>query len=101
MTRLLSVRMADLHPRALELLESDALAHLVTLNPDGSAQLTCVWVGLDDGEIVSGHMTPRKKLDNVSRDPRVVLAVDAPTKNEMGLQEYLVVKLEDVQISSF
>ncbi|HEX2358807.1 MAG TPA: PPOX class F420-dependent oxidoreductase [Solirubrobacterales bacterium] len=83
--------MADLPPKARKLLESGALAHLVTLNPDGSPQLTCVWVGLEGDEIVSGHMTPRKKLDNVRRDPRVVLAVEAQTRNEMGLQEYLVV----------
>ena len=83
--------MSALHPRARELLESDALVHLVTLNPDGSPQLTCVWVGMDGDEIVSGHMRHRQKLRNVERDPRVVLSVEAPTKNQIGLREYLVV----------
>src|SRR5205085_6241842 len=45
-----------LHPEARALLESDALAHLVTLNADGSPQVTCIWVGLDGEEIVSGHL---------------------------------------------
>jgi hypothetical protein len=27
---------ADLHPEARELIDSDRLAHMVTLNPDGS-----------------------------------------------------------------
>jgi PPOX class probable F420-dependent enzyme len=83
--------MATLHPEARKLLESDALAHLVTLNPDGSPQLTCVWVGLDGDEIVSGHMGPRQKLSNVQRDPRVVLSVEGAGHDELGLREYLVV----------
>ncbi|HET8975599.1 MAG TPA: PPOX class F420-dependent oxidoreductase [Solirubrobacterales bacterium] len=83
--------MADLPPEARELIESGQLAHLVTLNPDGSPQLTAVWVGIEDGEIVSGHMVPRRKLDNVRRDPRVVLSIESPTTNPIGLREYLVV----------
>ena len=39
-----------------ELIESGSLAHLVTLNPDGSPQVACVWVGLEQDEIVSGHL---------------------------------------------
>lgn len=83
--------MADLPPEARELIESDQLAHLVTLNPDGSPQLTAVWVGIEDGEIVSGHMVQRRKLDNVRRDPRVVLSIESTTTNPIGLREYLVV----------
>jgi PPOX class probable F420-dependent enzyme len=83
--------MAVLHPEARKLLESDALVHLVTLNPDGSPQLTCVWVGLDGDEIVSGHMGMRQKLRNVQRDPRVVLSMEGTGLDEMGLREYLVV----------
>jgi PPOX class probable F420-dependent enzyme len=83
--------MATLHPDARRLLESDALVHLVTVNKDGSPQLSCVWVGLDGDEIVSGHMIPRQKLRNVERDPRVVLSVEAQTYDALGLREYLVV----------
>lgn len=83
--------MAILTPEARELLESDALVHLVTLNPDGSPQLSCVWVGLDGEEILSGHMQRRQKVRNVERDPRVVLSVEGHGANELGLREYLVV----------
>jgi PPOX class probable F420-dependent enzyme len=76
---------------AADLLESDALAHLVTLNEDGSAQVSCVWVGLDGGDIVVGHQARRLKVRNVERDPRVVLSIEAPALNERGLREYLVV----------
>ncbi|HEX2045215.1 MAG TPA: PPOX class F420-dependent oxidoreductase [Gaiellaceae bacterium] len=83
--------MATLPDSARAVLESDALAHLVTLNRDGSAQVSCVWVGLDGGEIVSGHLRPQQKLRNVERDPRVTLSLETPVVNPYGLREYLVV----------
>lgn len=73
------------------MLESDRLAHLVTLNPDGSPQVSCVWVGLEGDEIVSGHLGTRQKVRNVERDPRVAFSIEAKGTNELGLQEYLVV----------
>jgi PPOX class probable F420-dependent enzyme len=72
-------------------LESNALGHLVTLGPDGSPQVTIVWVGLDGDEIVSGHLAAHQKVRNIRKDGRVVLSVETPKINEMGLQEYLVV----------
>jgi PPOX class probable F420-dependent enzyme len=81
----------EIPPEAREVLESDRLAHLVTLNPDGSPQVTCVWVGLEGDEIVSGHLGTRQKVRNVERDPRVALSIEAKGTNELGLQEYLVV----------
>jgi PPOX class probable F420-dependent enzyme len=83
--------MSVLNDAARALIESDALAHLVTLNPDGSPQVTCVWVGLDGDEIVSGHLARHRKLENVTRDPRVALSFESPTRNEMDIDEYLVV----------
>ena len=83
--------MAILTAEARALLESDALVHLVTLNADGSPQLSCVWVGVDGEEILSGHMLRRQKVRNVERDERVVLSVEGPGVNERGLREYLVV----------
>ena len=76
---------------ARELLESDALAHLVTLNRDGSPQVTCVWVGLEGDEIVSGHLGRHQKLRNIGRDPRVTMSLESGHTNELGLREYLVV----------
>ena len=77
---------------ARRLVESDSLAHLVTLNPDGSPQVTCVWVGLDDDEIVSGHLAvSQRKLRNVARDPRVALSIEGTEIQPPGLKQYLVV----------
>lgn len=76
---------------ARELIDSGAIAHMVTLQPDGSAQVSCVWIGLDGDEIVSGHLGRWQKVKNVERDPRVVLSIEGKETNEMGLREYLVV----------
>src|ERR671914_2520032 len=73
------------------IIESGRLAHLVTLNGDGSQQISCVWVGLDGDEIVSGHLREQQKLRNVRRDPRVVLSVEGTRIHPPGLKEYLVV----------
>jgi PPOX class probable F420-dependent enzyme len=83
--------MAALPESARAVLESAALAHLVTLNRDGSPQVTCVWVGLEGDEIVSGHLRPQQKLRNVERDPRVTLSIEGTVTNPSGLKEYLVV----------
>ena len=45
--------MASLPDSARAVLQSPAMAHLVTLNPDGSPQVNVVWVGLDGDEIVA------------------------------------------------
>jgi PPOX class probable F420-dependent enzyme len=77
---------------ACELIESGALAHLVTLNPDGSPQVTCVWIGLEGEELVSGHLpSDQRKLENVRRDPRVALSLEGSRIHPPGLKEYLVV----------
>src|ERR671911_1099211 len=84
--------MTVLNPEACDVLTAGRLAHLVTINADGSPQVSIVWVGLDRDEIVSGHLGVRQKLRNIERDPRVVLSLEAGHRNAMGLDEYLVVR---------
>jgi PPOX class probable F420-dependent enzyme len=76
---------------ARAVLESDALAHLVTLNADGSPQLSIVWVGLEGDDIVSAHLREQQKLRNIRRDPRVAISLETGVTNPMGLREYLIV----------
>jgi PPOX class probable F420-dependent enzyme len=83
--------MAGLPPSARKLIESGALAHMVTLNPDGSPQVTCVWVGLEGEEIMSAHLARSQKVKNVERDPRITISLESDEVNERGLQEYLVI----------
>ena len=77
---------------ARALIESGSLAHLVTLNVDGSPQVSCIWVGLDGDEIVSGHLNVEQvKLRNITRDPRVALSIEGTEIQPPGLKQYLVV----------
>ena len=68
------------------------LVHLITLRADGRPQVTVVWTGVEDGEIVVGHMAEHQKVKNIRRDPRVALSVMTGGRNSYGLDEYLVVE---------
>lgn len=74
-----------------ELLAKGPLAHLTTLNSDGSPQVTVVWVGIENEEFVIGHMAAHKKVKNVQRDARVALSLLGDKTNAQGLREYVVV----------
>jgi PPOX class probable F420-dependent enzyme len=75
-----------------ELVESGPLAHLSTINPDGSPQVSVIWIGLDGDDIVSGHLLRRAKVRNIERDPRVVLSFDAPRDHSVVLNPYAVLR---------
>jgi len=81
----------DIPDEARVILDGDALAHLVTINADGSAQVSCVWVGLEGTELAFASLGPRRKLDNIRRDPRVTLSLEGTQISGIGLKEYLVV----------
>jgi PPOX class probable F420-dependent enzyme len=74
------------------LIESGPLAHLATINPDGSPQVTVIWIGLDGDDIVSGHMSHHRKLSNIERDSRVVLSFAAPRDHDAVLSPYAVLR---------
>jgi PPOX class probable F420-dependent enzyme len=81
----------QLPEEARALLESDAVASVVTLDDDGGPQVTAAWVGLEGDEIVLATMPEQRKLRNLRHDPRVALSVPSTTTNAWGLLEYLVV----------
>ena len=72
------------------LIEAGTLAHFVTLNRDGSPQVTLIWLGLDGDDLVAGHLDEHAKVKNVRRDPRVAISLETSRKNSMGLIEYAV-----------
>ena len=76
---------------ARSVLESDALAHVVTLGPDGQPHVTLAWVGLEGDEIVFATLPDQRKLADIRRDPRVAISIETSTVNDYGLTEYLVV----------
>jgi PPOX class probable F420-dependent enzyme len=80
-------------PRELrDLIESGPMAHLSTINADGSPQVTVIWIGLDGDDLVSGHMSWHAKLRNIERDPRVVLSFDAPRAPGVFMNPYAVLR---------
>jgi PPOX class probable F420-dependent enzyme len=76
---------------ARQLLESDAVAHVVTLDEDGGPQLTAAWIGIEGDEIVFATLPDQRKLKNLRRDPRIALSVPSTRTNQWGLLEYLVI----------
>lgn len=76
---------------AKQAIQDGALAHLVTLNRDGTPLVTLAWAGIDGEEIVIGTLPDQKKLRNMRRDPRVAVSFETRNKNAWGLNEYLVV----------
>lgn len=83
--------MSVLTPSARAVIESDHLAHLVTLDPDGHPHVTIAWLGLDGDEIVIGSLRWFRKLRNIQRDPRVCVSKEGLALHPTGLREYLVV----------
>ncbi len=69
---------------ARELIGTGADATLVTLNADGSPQVTLVWVTLQStpygDELVTAHLAEHKKVRNVRRDPRVAVTIVSPDR---------------------
>lgn len=74
------------------ILEGPNLAHVVTIDPDGAPQVSCVWVGLDGDEVVFASLGPWRKLRNLERDARIALSVESPNLNAIGMREYLVLQ---------
>jgi len=60
---------------ARRLLEGKNFAFLATLFPDGSPQVTPVWVHTDGDYVLVNTAMGRVKQRNVSRDPRVTVAI--------------------------
>jgi len=58
-----------------KLLEAPNFAHLATLMPDGSPQVSTVWVDFDGKHILVNTAEGRQKPRNVRRDPRVAVSI--------------------------
>ena len=61
-----------------DLLEKKTFAHLGTLMPDGSPQVTPVWWDFDGANVLVNSARGRTKDKNMKRDGRVSLTVSDP-----------------------
>ncbi|HTW11166.1 MAG TPA: PPOX class F420-dependent oxidoreductase [Solirubrobacteraceae bacterium] len=84
--------MSALPESLLELVRSGPLAHLTTINADGSPQVTVIWIGLDGDQIISAHMRHNLKIRNIERDPRVALSFAAPHDRDQMRNPYAVLR---------
>ncbi|MBF6216543.1 PPOX class F420-dependent oxidoreductase [Nocardia abscessus] len=79
---------------ARALIGSGADATLVTINPDGSPQVSVVWVALqstpEGDELVTAHLGVYQKIRNVRRDPRVAVTILSQERGEV-MRPYLSV----------
>ena len=65
----------QLSPEQKKLLDAKNFAHVATINPDGSPQVTPVWVEYDGTHVIINSEKTRKKVKNLQRDARVALSV--------------------------
>ena len=72
------------------LVSTGPLAHVTTLNSNGSPQVTVVWIGIEDDEFVSAHLSEHRKVRNIRNDGRVALSFLGKERNPQGLLEYVV-----------
>ncbi|MET0897459.1 MAG: PPOX class F420-dependent oxidoreductase [Mycobacterium sp.] len=83
-----------LNDAARDLIGSGVDATLVTMNPDGSPQVSVVWMALDqtgpDDELVTAHLGEHKKVRNVRGDGRVAVTI-VSTAAGTELRPYLSV----------
>jgi PPOX class probable F420-dependent enzyme len=86
------VRMATIPRGAREFLATGPLAHIVTLNPDGTPHVTLAWAGVDGDGLIWSSFSDQHKFDNLRRDPRITLSFQAHESGGEGLHPYLVIR---------
>jgi PPOX class probable F420-dependent enzyme len=66
---------AKLTANAIRLIEGKNFAHLATIMPDGSPQVSPVWIDREGDVILVNTAVGRVKQKNSARDPRVAISV--------------------------
>ena len=85
--------MTTLPEGARRFLATGPLAHVITLDPDGSPHVSLAWAGFEDDQIVFSSFFDQRKLANLRRDPRVTLSFQANENvDKEFLHPYLVVE---------
>jgi PPOX class probable F420-dependent enzyme len=84
---------AGLDPGARAFLATGPLAHVITLNEDGTPHVSLAWAGVEDDRIVFASFFDQRKIANLRRDPRVTLSFQANDNPEKEfLHPYLVAR---------
>jgi PPOX class probable F420-dependent enzyme len=75
------VAAAQLSENLKQVLDTPVFVSIATIQPDGSPQVSPVWVKRDGDELLISTTVDRRKTLNLERDPRVTVMVqpaDAP-----------------------
>ena len=80
----------ELHPDLKAAIDGGVHGHLATINPDGSPQVTVVWLGRDGDEVLVAHLGAGQKMRNLGRDPRCTVSFELPGTSGPGLANYAV-----------
>lgn len=64
---------AELSAKVKELLDGPVFVNIATIQPDGSPQVSPVWVKRDGDDVLISTTRGRRKEKNLSRDPRVTV----------------------------
>ncbi len=70
----------ELSDAVKELLDEKIYVHLATIMPDGSPQVSVVWVDRDGDKVLFSSALGRVKPRNIELDPRVALSFTPPDK---------------------
>ena len=87
--------MAALNDKQKQLLEGKNFAFLATINPDGSPQVTPVWVEYDGTHVVINTEKSRAKVRNIAKDPRVSVSI----ANAANPYEYVEIRGKVVEVT--
>ncbi len=79
-----------------DIMKSTALAHLATINEDGTPQNTPVWFDYDGRHVIVNSAKGRVKDRNMRRNPRVALSIlDAENPYRYVEIQGAIVKIEE------
>lgn len=71
------------------------LGHVVTIDEDGTPDVTVAWFDVDDlGRLSFATLFDQRKLRNLRRDPRIAVSFERDVATEVGMRQYLVVEGE-------
>jgi PPOX class probable F420-dependent enzyme len=61
-----------------DLFDKKAFAHIATVGPDGTPQVTPVWIDFDGNQIRFNTAKGRVKARNLERNPKVAISIQDP-----------------------
>ena len=88
--------MAAIPDEAKHLFENKDFAHVATINPDGTPQVSAVWIALDGDLITFNTAAGRVKPNNLSANPAVAISIHG----QENPYENLIVQGKVVEITN-